>query len=63
MGCVESKKGCNCYTNQATPYPTRPEYCHEVVTGHRFNPYLQSAKFNDIQQEVDIDHNKEKPDS
>jgi zona occludens toxin len=42
-GCIQSAKGCKCYTQQATPYPTVEQYCREVVANHRFNPYRPSA--------------------
>jgi zona occludens toxin len=41
-GCIQSeKRGCQCFTNQATPYPSTELFCKEVVAGHRFNPYAK----------------------
>jgi zona occludens toxin len=42
-GCVQTKKDCKCYTQQATPYPTTQQYCQEVIKNHRFNPYHSSS--------------------
>lgn len=50
-GCIKTKKECKCYTRQATPYPTTPEYCEEVMKNHRFNPYFSSTKNEPIQDD------------
>jgi len=44
-GCVlnRQKNECKCFTKQATPYPATKEYCNTVVSGDRFNPYLNDT--------------------
>ena len=59
-GCTESKKqGCKCYTKQATPYPATDLFCHEVLHGHRFNPYLQTEKPKEMQTQNEAPSKKQ----
>jgi zona occludens toxin len=39
-GCALSeRKGCECYTQQATRYPVPDQVCREIVEGNVFDPY------------------------
>lgn len=38
--CVQFNDDCRCYTQQATIYPTRVDYCLSIVHGAVFNPYV-----------------------
>ncbi len=42
--CIASKsQGCKCYTQDATPYPTTPDICAQVVAGGWFNDFAEQG--------------------
>jgi zona occludens toxin len=49
IGCVKTPEWCRCYTTQATPYPTTPQFCSEYVAGNVFNPYRDKKPPQDTQ--------------
>jgi zona occludens toxin len=43
--CISSKsQGCKCYTQDATPYPTTPDICAQVVAGGWFNDFAEPGQ-------------------
>lgn len=62
-GCVQSEeKGCKCYTNQATPYPTSETYCKEQIANKRFNPYIKSPAPMNIASAIPRHNDQEQQD-
>ena len=39
--CMESARGCNCYTQQGSKVPVLPEQCRAFITAPPFNPYQE----------------------
>jgi hypothetical protein len=43
-GCVVSRKGCSCYTQQGTPVDVTDSFCLQFVQFGQFNPYAVRAR-------------------
>lgn len=47
--CIESKKGCNCYTQQATPLTVELDTCKAIVKSGTFDNWSSQRKQDDYQ--------------
>ena len=47
--CIESYKGCNCYTQQATPITVSFDVCKAIVKNGTFDNWASQRKMNDFQ--------------
>jgi len=55
IGCVSTPEACTCYSKQAVPVVSTPEFCREYLKGHYFNPYRGSQPENEHKQNLNPD--------